>query len=240
MVGIAAACWWISHTPISATLSEKLFDGLTAVLVVTVTALGSYGWLYPDVMAPRFKKNVEAYAEQQIGEERVRISRALAAAQGEEQLAAVIADITADVADADGENWQRFTLAKLQQLAVEEHRTVMVDFTADWCTNCKFLEKVVLKTQAVEEALTRADVVTMEADYTKKPEAIDRTIKALGGVGVPVIAIFPAADPYRPIVFADGKYTQEELIDAIAEATDQGAAPSGNTALTQAAGDPRL
>ena len=96
------------------------------------------------------------------------------------------------------------------------------------------------------DALARADVVTMEADYTKKPPAIDRAIKALGGVGVPLIAIFPAADPYHPIVFSDAKYTKAQLIEAISQATRQDVSLSSSsstnkTSLTQAGeGEPRL
>ncbi len=80
----------------------------------------------------------------------------------------------------------------------------------------------------------------MEADYTNRPEPIDRTIKALGGVGVPLIAIFPASDPYHPIVFSDGQYTKSGLIEAIAQATGRKDLMQGktgsNAALSQSDG----
>jgi thiol:disulfide interchange protein len=58
----------------------------------------------------------------------------------------------------------------------------------------------------------------MSADYTKKPGWMRETIRALGGIGVPVLAIFPADRPYEPIVFTGG-YTKSGLLEAIAQAT---------------------
>ncbi len=219
MVGIAAACWWISQTPITAPLDQKAYGWVTAMMIVAIAAMASYGWLYRDVMKPRFEKNISNYAEQRIGEERLRIASNLSHAQSDEQLRELIADLATQAIETDDQDWQSFSLAKLGQLTLGEGRTVMVDFTADWCITCKALEKIALKTQPVEEALTLANVVTMEADYTKRPEPIERTIKALGGIGVPLIAIFPASDPYHPIVFSNAQYTKADLIAAIAQAT---------------------
>jgi suppressor for copper-sensitivity B len=119
---------------------------------------------------------------------------------------------------AKAEPWQEFTLGKLSDLTLNDRRTVLVDFTADWCVSCKVFESTVLKTDEVLKALGDADVVTMTADYTKKPTWMRETIRALGGIGVPVVAIFPADRPYHPIVFTGG-YTKGGLLDAIADAT---------------------
>jgi thiol:disulfide interchange protein DsbD len=124
------------------------------------------------------------------------------------------------------QSWQPFSLQKLKQVAVDEGRTVLVDFSADWCLNCKFLEQAVLHTKGVEQAIERSGAVTMYADYTDYPEEIRNTIKALRANGVPVIAIFPGSSPYEPIVFGGG-YTQEGLIAALQRASDRNARPSG-------------
>ncbi|MEX0643157.1 MAG: cytochrome c biogenesis protein CcdA [Pirellulales bacterium] len=123
------------------------------------------------------------------------------------------------IAPAD-KDWQPFSLERLKQVAVNEGRTVLVDFSAEWCVNCKFYEKTVLHTQAVKQAIKGANVVTMYADFTDSPPEIDRTIKALGANGVPVIAIFPGGDPYRPIVFRGG-YSQQDIIAALSEANSR-------------------
>jgi thiol:disulfide interchange protein len=114
-------------------------------------------------------------------------------------------------------SWQPFSLERLHQVAVNEGKTVLVDFSAEWCLNCKFLEKTVLHTPAVEQAIAKTGVVTMYADYTAYPEELTRTIKALGGNGVPVIAVFPGNAPYEPIVFRGG-YRQQDILTALNEA----------------------
>ncbi len=115
--------------------------------------------------------------------------------------------------------WQPFSLATLKQVAVDDRKTVLVDFSASWCANCKVLERTVLHTKRVEEAIQRHGVITMYADNTDYPPEIESTLHALRANGVPVIAIFPGGDPYRPIVFRDG-YTQSGLVNAIEQATN--------------------
>lgn len=114
--------------------------------------------------------------------------------------------------------WQPFSLERLKQVAVDEGRTVIVDFSAEWCLNCKFFEQTVLHTKPVEQAIARAGAVTMYADYTKYSPEIASTIRALGANGVPVIAIFPGDTPYHPFVFPGG-YTQQGLVAALEKAT---------------------
>jgi suppressor for copper-sensitivity B len=129
--------------------------------------------------------------------------------------------------------WQPFSLQALKQVAVDGGKTVLVDFSAEWCINCKFFEKTVLHTQPVEQAIARSGVVTMYADYTDYPEEIRQTIRALGANGVPVIAIFPGNAPYEPIVFG-GSYSKDGLIAAIQRATGRAGAP-GNRSVAEAA-----
>ncbi|HEX3601195.1 MAG TPA: cytochrome c biogenesis protein CcdA [Lacipirellulaceae bacterium] len=121
--------------------------------------------------------------------------------------------------------WQPFSLERLQQVAVQEGKTVLVDFSAEWCFNCKVFEKSVLHTTAVEQAIAKSGATTMYADFTKYPPEIAETIKRLGANGVPVIAIFPGNTPYQPIVFRGG-YRQQDIIDGLAEANSRRAAPA--------------
>lgn len=126
--------------------------------------------------------------------------------------------------------WQPFSLQALQKAAVDEGRTVLVDFSADWCVNCKVLEKAVLHTDAVEKAISDSGVTTMYADYTDYPPEIERTLRALKANGVPVIAIFPGDRPHEPIVFRDG-YTAQGLISALGRAeTRKGGSASSSVA----------
>ena len=122
------------------------------------------------------------------------------------------------VAIAVKDEWQPFSLERLQQIAVDEGRTVLVDFSANWCASCKVLEATVLHTDPVEQAIAASGAVTMYADFTDEPPEIKDTIHALRSPGVPVIAIFPGDRPYEPIVFSGG-YTRGGLIEALEKAT---------------------
>ena len=119
---------------------------------------------------------------------------------------------------AVGGQWQPFSLERLKEVAVNNGRTVLVDFSADWCFNCKVLERAVLHTETVEQAIEKSGAVTMYADFTDYPPEVERTIRALRASGVPVIAVFPGNAPYQPIVFRGG-YTQGGLIEALEKAT---------------------
>jgi len=130
--------------------------------------------------------------------------------------------------------WQAFSLERLKQVAVDEGRTVLVDFGAEWCPTCKFLEQTVLHTKPVEEAISRTGAVTMYADFTNFPQEIKDTIKALGADGVPVVAIFPGNSPYQPIVFGGG-YTKDKLIAALQSAPSRRGQPTGPSVAEAAA-----
>ena len=218
MVGITAACWWISQTPGTDPLGRRLYAWSTAGMFTALVAIISYGWLYKEVMAPRFDKRLAEYAQRQVAASQMEIAQELARLETGDELDEFVNHLVADVAYEGDKPWQSFSLSKLGRLALEERRTVLVDFTADWCATCKTFEQTILKTEDVERALADANVVTMVADYTRKPEWLRQTIRALDGIGVPVIAIFPADRPYRPIVFHGG-YTKAGLLEAIDQAT---------------------
>ncbi len=115
--------------------------------------------------------------------------------------------------------WETFSLAALDE-HLKARRTVMVDFTADWCPTCKVLERAVLNTQPIHQAVESNNVVTLVADWTDENEEIGKTLEALGSKQLPVIAIFPADDPYRPKVLT-GAYTRRDLLGKIEQATEK-------------------
>ena len=96
-------------------------------------------------------------------------------------------------------------------------RTVLVDFTANWCLTCKTLEAAVLNTPAVVNAIHSSGVVTLQADWTHEPPEISKMLEVLGGKQVPVVAVFYSWDPNRPKVFRGG-YTQQMILDALEKA----------------------
>ncbi len=119
--------------------------------------------------------------------------------------------------------WQRFSIAELKRLTTEK-KTVMVDFTADWCLTCKTLEQFVLNTQAVREVVDRNGVVTLMGNWSSNSE-VGTMLSALNSKQVPVLAIFPAGRPNEPIVLS-GPYKKSTLIGKLEEAGPSGGTPN--------------
>ena len=128
-----------------------------------------------------------------------------------------VATVMQDRFDRDMEQAAALRVADLKSVKAGE-RTVMVDFTADWCVNCKVLERTVLNTQAVHEAVARNNVVVVQADWTHGSPEVTKMMELLGSKGVPVLAIFPAGNPNEPIVLRDG-YTPDTVVAALDNAS---------------------
>jgi len=86
--------------------------------------------------------------------------------------------------------WQPFSPARLEQ-ALASGTPVFIDFTADWCLNCKYNEKFVLETAPVRAAFREKNVLAIKADWTNGDEEITRMLKQFGRVGVPAYVLYP-------------------------------------------------
>jgi len=107
-------------------------------------------------------------------------------------------------------------ITALPQLDVGK-RTVMIDFTADWCLTCKTLEATVLNTQAVREAAARLGVVAIKADWTHADPEVTDMLERLGSKQVPTLVIIPAGN-WEARIRQAGGYTQGWLLEALERA----------------------
>jgi thiol:disulfide interchange protein len=196
LVGVGAACWWIGETPLTADRSKVARAWAEAAVVAATVGVVAFGWL-ADEMSKRFERSVDRA-----------ISKRLSEAGDETALHARV---------HEGElPWEPYTRARLEQ-TVAEGKTVLVDFTADWCLTCKTLEATVLNTEPIRTAVDENGVVTLVADWTNGDPKITEMLNILGANQVPVLAIFPAGRPNEPIVLVDG-YTQQLLLTKLDEA----------------------
>ena len=106
-----------------------------------------------------------------------------------------------------------FSLQRLTTLG-QQGRTVMVDWTADWCPNCKYVEKAVLESEPVQEAMRRKGVLFMVADITHNPPVESALQKQLGSHSIPFLGVFPGDDPRRPFTLRD-IYSRKDVIDIL-------------------------
>jgi thiol:disulfide interchange protein len=112
--------------------------------------------------------------------------------------------------------WKPFSREELTRLSAQG-KTVMVDFTADWCLTCKVNLKLAVNTHDVLQEVRKNDVVPLLADWTDGSPEIKDVLTSLGSRSIPVLAIYPASRPHQPIVLRD-VISKSQIIDALREA----------------------
>jgi thiol:disulfide interchange protein len=111
-----------------------------------------------------------------------------------------------------GEHWKPYSKAAFES-ARSSGKTVIVDFTADWCVNCKALEAMVLQSEAILTLLDEKQIVSLTGDCTRDGEAMELLLQ-LGPFQVPTLAIFDPSAPDKPTAIR-GYYTQQTLTELL-------------------------
>ncbi len=110
--------------------------------------------------------------------------------------------------------WVGYTPARFAE-AIAAGKVVVLDFTAEWCLNCKALESGVLHRPEVVQAISASHVVPMRVDLTGSNPDGQAKLKELNWVGIPLLSISgPGAT--EPIKF--DTYTPQTVVDAITQA----------------------
>jgi thiol:disulfide interchange protein DsbD len=115
-----------------------------------------------------------------------------------------------------GITWLPFTIEDLDK-NIAANKTVLLDFTADWCLTCKVNERTVLESAPVVEQLKALNVVTMKADWTRRDATISKLLQKFQRSGVPLYVVFPAGKGSSPIVLPE-VITPSLLVDKLKEA----------------------
>lgn len=111
--------------------------------------------------------------------------------------------------------WVYYTPAAFQD-QIDAHRIVVMDFTADWCINCKVLETVVLESDRVVKLLDAPNVVPIKVDLTSRTNVDgNQMLRKMGRVTIPLLVVF-ATD--GSVVFMGDTYGVSQVVDAVAEA----------------------
>ena len=112
--------------------------------------------------------------------------------------------------------WQPYSPQALAA-ARAEGKTVMVDFTANWCPTCKTNLKFAINRPQVKQWVEENDVVTLLADWTDRNDMIKNALRELNSQSIPLLAIYPADATKAPIVLPD-LLTQNKVLQALAAA----------------------
>jgi thiol:disulfide interchange protein len=112
--------------------------------------------------------------------------------------------------------WQPYSPDAAARLQAEG-KTVMVDFTADWCLTCQSNFKFAINTHRVKEVVERNGVVPLLADWSDHNETIKNQLLALNSNSIPLMAIYPAGKPGEVILLRDA-VLERHVLQALEEA----------------------
>ena len=117
-------------------------------------------------------------------------------------------------------DWIYYTPARFEE-ALEDGRVVVMDFTAEWCLNCKVLEHNVLQSPQVVTLLARPDVAPVKVDITGNNPVGKEKLRDTGRLTIPLLVIYT---PGGHEVFKSDFYTVEQVVEAVNMARATGSA----------------
>lgn len=91
---------------------------------------------------------------------------------------------------ADGHiRWAPFSPDRVAA-ELKRKRPVFMDFTADWCANCKTNERLSIETEKVRRAFVESNILPMKADWTNQDDVIGEWLDKLGRSGIPAYVLY--------------------------------------------------
>lgn len=125
----------------------------------------------------------------------------------------------AALADADGTGyvtgyWNDYTPSVFEQ-ARNDDRIILLDFTAEWCINCKALKAAVLDRDPVRSQLAEPDVVKFTVDLTSTRAQGWEFLNELGHTGIPLLVIYT---PGKEQPWESNAYTSQQVMAALEQA----------------------
>jgi thiol:disulfide interchange protein len=121
--------------------------------------------------------------------------------------------LAAGFAGAGPINWTYFTPERFENSA-RRGDVIVLDFTAEWCLNCKALEHGVLHRDEIVSLLNGPGVTPMRIDLTGDNPAGKEKLAELEWVGIPLLAIYGPQTGYDEPIKYDS-YTAGMVLDAV-------------------------
>lgn len=98
--------------------------------------------------------------------------------------------------------WTPFTVERFS--AQLGNRPMVVEFTADWCPNCKFVEATVFTDRRLQRISDAYQAEFLRVDLTNANAAGSKLLEMLGSRSIPLTAIFPSGgNATSPMVLRD-------------------------------------
>lgn len=97
--------------------------------------------------------------------------------------------------------WENFAPAAFTTSLGREN--MLLDFTAEWCVNCKVMELTTLAEARLEAWTKKYALRLIKVDLTRANPEGEALLRALGGASIPLLAIIPARRPDSPVTLRD-------------------------------------
>ncbi len=114
-------------------------------------------------------------------------------------------------------DWVYYTPERFAE-AEREDKVIVLEFTAEWCLNCKALEQSVLDRSDVVKLLSRPEIVAIKVDLTGNNEAGNRKMREIGSLTIPLLIVY---DYDGSEVFRSDAYTVHQLVDVLERELDR-------------------
>jgi len=165
------------------------------------------GWLLPF----RFITSVDELMAERIEQQELLDAGQRALAGGE-----VAGFVDTPDWSRDKIQWRRYKRERAFA-TVNAGYTVFVDYTADWCANCKAMLKSAIERPETIRAMKELNVVPYTADYTLPVPEIKEDLARFKRGGVPVFVVYKPGDTRNPEILPE-VITSQMLIDALKRA----------------------
>ncbi len=120
-------------------------------------------------------------------------------------------------------HWTYYTPERLAE-AKKRGDTIVLDFTAEWCLNCKTLEAAVLNQPHVSTILNGTGVAPIKIDLTGNNTDGNALLKSLDRITIPLLVVMA---PDGTVVFKSDTYASDQVLEAIDKARGQTAREGG-------------
>ena len=125
---------------------------------------------------------------------------------------AIITGIGLFAPETDAIEWNDYD-AKQIEAALESGQPVLIKFTADWCTTCAVVDKVVYKRREIADLIEQKGILAVKADTTTSDMAA--TIDLAGIYNEPAVPVTVVISPDGQKTHLPGLISKTDLKEAI-------------------------
>jgi thiol:disulfide interchange protein len=124
------------------------------------------------------------------------------------------------LASEEAISWEPYSAEKLLA-AANEHRWVLVDFTADWCPNCILVERTTLRDRRVRQAFRAHNALLLKADLTRDNPPAKLLLERMGSRSIPFLALFPPGERFWHPFFVRDIYGPDDVLSVFTRAREE-------------------